>query len=94
MPEDSEKSKIPQLLKTWDDAELWYKKDDRFSQPKGYVGMKYYTSDILFGASPHTRVFAEVWKLCFEEFLREYTYMAECASLKLSIVLAHDNVNI
>ena len=50
-----------QLLKQWDDTDLWYKKDDKFQRPKAVVNMKIYTDDCDFGLSHETRVFASVW---------------------------------
>lgn len=30
----------------WEEAELWYKKDNKFKKPRGIVGMKIYTTDL------------------------------------------------
>lgn len=48
LAEDVSLSDRVKLLKTWDDTEIWYKKDDRFKRPKGIVNFKFYTNDCLF----------------------------------------------
>jgi len=80
------------LLKTWDDTEVWYKKDDKFKRPKGIVNFKIYTNDCSFSQTAAGRLFAEVWRQCLDEYLREFSYMASCASLDFSLVVAPDNV--
>lgn len=48
LAEDVSLSDRVKLLKTWDDTEIWYKKDDKFKRPKGIVNFKFYTNDCLF----------------------------------------------
>ena len=43
--------------------------------------MKIYTQDNNFGKTIAGRVFVNVWKNCLLEYLNEYNYMAEMASL-------------
>lgn len=50
LPEDKEHGKT-HLLKQWDDADLWYHKDNKFDRPKAYVYIKVYTGDDDFGNS-------------------------------------------
>ena len=57
------------------------------------VGCKIYTSDLQFGTSPQATVFAEVWKRVLQEYLREFTYMADCAKLEFNISVVRDNVD-
>jgi hypothetical protein len=56
------------------------------------VSCKIYTADLGFGSSAEAGVFAEVWKRVFEERLREFAYMADCAKLDFSIQLVRDNI--
>ena len=58
------------------------------------MGAKIYTKDLFFGSSARTRVFALLWNNCLNELLREFTYMADCASLDFSISVLHDNINL
>jgi secreted Zn-dependent insulinase-like peptidase len=92
LPEDASLSDRVKLLKTWDDTEIWYKKDDKFKRPKGIVNFKFYTNDCLFSQTSQGRLFAEVWRQCLDEYLREFTYMASCATLNFDVVVAPDNV--
>jgi len=48
LPEDPTVSDRVKLLKTWEDTEVWYKKDDKFKRPKGIVNFKLYTNNCLF----------------------------------------------
>lgn len=79
------------MLQQWNDTDLWYKKDDKFERPKAIVNLKIYTNDCMFGRTPNGRVFAEVWNNFLQEYLREFYYMAEMASLHAQSVLYHDN---
>ena len=47
----------------------------------------------MFGRSELARVFVEVWKHVVYEYLREFNYMAEMASLNQFIINSHDSVN-
>lgn len=87
LPEDSALSCEPQLVQTWEGlADLWYKKDDKFRKPKGIIACKIYTNDLDIGRSTEAKVFVEVWKRVLKEQLREFTYMADCASLSFTMV--------
>lgn len=68
-------------------------KDDAFERPKAIVNMKIYTGDADFGKTSAGRVFANVWKNVTTEYLREFSYMAECANLEFEITLLHNNVD-
>jgi secreted Zn-dependent insulinase-like peptidase len=82
LADDIKLSERPILLQTWDDTEVWYKKDDKFKRPKGIVSLKLYTNDCNFSRTPTGRLFAEIWNECLSEFSREFIYMADCAGLK------------
>lgn len=56
--------------------------------------LRLYTSDLNFGTTPMSRVFAEVWKGCLEEYLREYKYMADCAELRMDTTLFIDSLEL
>ena len=94
LPDDASLSARPMLVKQWEDqADLWYKKDDKFKKPKGTVACKIYTDDLMFGQSPQTTVFAELWKRCLSEVLREFAYMADQARLDFAITVTSDNID-
>lgn len=82
-------------MQQWDGiADLWFRKDDRFKKPKAIVGCKIYTNDLGFSTSPQAAVFAEVWKRVLQEYLREFTYMADCAKLDFKVAVIRDNIDL
>jgi secreted Zn-dependent insulinase-like peptidase len=80
------------LVKKWENAELWYKKDDKFKVPKAIVKMRLFTNDCSFTKIPQGRLFAQVWEKCLDEYLREFNYMADCAELNFSLSLMQDKI--
>jgi insulysin len=95
LPGEAESSQKPFLLRQWaDDTDLWFMKDDKYQRPKGLVSLKIYTGDCEFGQTARGRVFVEMWNSILNEYLREFYYMAQMASLNASVSLPHDNVNI
>ena len=93
LPKNAEFSKKPTLLKQWPDADLWYKKDDKFDRPKSDVSLKIYTKDCHLGEKPEARAFANMWTAILGEHLREFNYMARCANLSFSVSPLFDNIN-
>lgn len=81
MAENPQYSTKPQLLKSWPETDLWYKKDDKFKRPKAIIEMKLYTHDNNFGKTSSGRLFANIWSNIVDDYLREFLYMAECATL-------------
>jgi len=71
-------------LERWDNAELWYKKDDEFKRPKGIVNLKLYSNDNMTTRTAKGRLFIELWNECLQEFRREFSYMADLANLSFS----------
>ena len=61
LDKDAQYSEKPQILKQWEDTDLWYKKDDKFEKPKAFINMKIYTTDCGFCLQDHARIFASVW---------------------------------
>ena len=49
LAENKDHSAQPVFAQQWDNAELWFKKDDHFKQPKGNIAVKIYTTDCNFG---------------------------------------------
>ena len=95
LPEDPSLSARPQLVTQIDGvSDVWYRKDDKFKKPKAIVSCKIYTSDLGYGTSESAEVFAEVWKRCLQETLREFAYLAECAKLKFDIARVSDNIQV
>ena len=45
LPKDVRYSNSPILLQQWDNADLWYKKDDKFKRPKSKVSLRIYSDD-------------------------------------------------
>lgn len=81
------------ILKQWEDTDLWYQKDNKFDRPKAYIYMKIYTGDDGFGRTIEKKVFAQMWEKVVEEYLREFSYMADCAMMNFSMSILHDNIN-
>lgn len=77
-------SKRPTLIATHPDADLWFFKDERYNKPKAKVGMRLYTKDCGFGSTAKATMFAQVWDSIMTEYLREFLYAAEMASLEFS----------
>jgi len=94
LAENKELSEKPKLIFQDECTDLWYQKDDEFFKPKANIQMKIYTQDNDFGKSIEGRVFANVWKNCLLEYLNEYNYMAEMASLQVGMNVHHDNIDI
>jgi secreted Zn-dependent insulinase-like peptidase len=90
---NEELCKVPVLLKSTDNYDLWYKKDDLFGRPKSFVSLKVYTQDCNLGRAPEARVFVVVWAQMQDEFLREFNYMANCANLSFDVYPVYDSVN-
>jgi secreted Zn-dependent insulinase-like peptidase len=76
----------------WEEIDLWFQHDNKFLKPKGIVGLKVYTQDLNFGNCPVARVFAELWTKCFNEYIREFCYLADCADLSFTWNLCIDNL--
>ena len=68
-----------------ENTDLWYRKDDKYKQPKAVVQMRIYTNDNDFGKSLSGNLFSKVWAQVLDQHLKEYTYMAELATLKFSL---------
>ena len=85
-------SEKPVLVKQWPNADLWFKKDDKFERPKCKVDLKIYIKDCDLGSTPDSRVFVNVWTKVVGEYMREFDYMANCASMNLSIGPSYDNI--
>ena len=48
----------------------------------------------MFGRTASARVFVDMWNAILQEYLREFLYMGEMASLKARNTLYHDNYNL
>ena len=93
LSESPEYSLEPKLLEVTESYDLWYKKDDKFLRPKAFVSLKLYTDDCLFGSDPKSRVFAHIWNEVANDYMREFNYMATCASLSLGVSVNYDVVD-
>ena len=47
--------------------------------------MRLFTNNNNFGSSINGLLFAQIWKACVLEYLSEYTYLAESASLDFNL---------
>jgi len=77
-----------------ENTDLWYRKDDQYKQPKGIVKMRIATKDNGYGNSIEGRLFAQIWHRVLDEHLKEYTYMAEQATLSFSTAVNINDVDI
>jgi len=92
LPKTEPPMQAPELIEKWDDAMLWYMKDDKFERPKASVAFKLYTGDCGFGSDASKRMFVRVWESVLGEYLNEFRYMADCANLDSGVSVLHDNV--
>lgn len=82
----------PLLLKDNQDGKLWYKKDDRFWQPRGFI----YSTLRL----PHTyasvlnSMLTTVYVQMVNDYLKDLQYDASCANLHLSFVKTNSGLDI
>lgn len=53
--------------------------------PKEIVSMMVYTSDCQDPANPRGQIFAALWKLMLDNYLREFIYMCDMAKQTFSI---------
>jgi insulysin len=94
-PEETEYSRVPKKIKEWQgDTEVWYKKDDKFKRPKAFINIKIYPHGGLhanLGKTVEGKMFAEIWEAAIKEYLREFKYMAEMASLEFKIKVNEDS---
>ena len=92
LPPSPEHSKEPIMIKTFPNANLWYKKDDKFGKPKGQVAIEIATNDLDFRNNPKSAMFAKVWLNCLKEYTEEFCYTAVCAEMSFSQTLGNDSV--
>jgi secreted Zn-dependent insulinase-like peptidase len=85
-------NQVPVLIDAHEAAEIWYKQDKKFKRPKGHIELRIYTNDCNFSKNPEGRLFAELWKECLSEYLREFIYMADCAGLVCELTMYNDNI--
>lgn len=90
--DDVEPLEEPLLLKDDQTSKLWYKKDDRFWQPRGFI----YSSLKL----PHTyasiinSMLTTVYVQLINDYLKDLQYDASCANLHLLFVKTNGGVDI
>ena len=63
LPEEVLYSQWPILLQQWDNADLWYKKDDKFKRPKSKVSLRIYSNDCEMGKNMKAQTFLCLWAL-------------------------------
>ena len=61
--------------------------------PKAIVSLKIYTDDCDLGKTVEAKVQSQVWDNVLKEYLREFLYNAECASLGFRCDSLFDNVD-
>lgn len=57
-------------MKSWDNADLWYHKDEFFNVPNALVKFKIYTKDLGFGSDPRIEVFVSMWEAVLQQKLQ------------------------
>jgi secreted Zn-dependent insulinase-like peptidase len=85
---------VPQLLRQWEESDLWYMQDTTFQLPKAYIGARIYTSDCGFGSTEKAHTLAHLWKSILKEHLNEFAYMGECAELDFELSVLADCIEI
>jgi secreted Zn-dependent insulinase-like peptidase len=98
LPKDPEFADKPHLIKSDGPGnyELWYKKDDKFEQPKGIVQLKVLTDDLGYGKYPESPyrsiIFIQIWKNVVDQYIKEYTYMGVMADMKFVLEVKPTNI--
>ena len=64
LPSEKSLAHKTQLVKSWDNAELWYKKDEKFNKPKGFINVVSYTAESNFWSKPLGMAFSDIWQAC------------------------------
>jgi len=85
--ENKEKSEKPTLIYQDDNTDLWYHKDDEFHRPKALVQLKMYIKEL-------DPVMGLMWQEIIEQYLKEYTYLAETASLAFELTVGRASVDL
>jgi len=93
LPPNADLSTKPLIIKEDENTHVWYHKDDKFQKPKGVVRLKLYTNDNRFGFDVNSRLFFKIWEEVVGEYLREFAYMAQQATLNSSVSILHDNID-
>lgn len=61
LPSDKSLAQKTQLIQSWDVAELWYKKDEKFNKPKGFINVINYTAESDFWSTSLGSAFSDIW---------------------------------
>jgi secreted Zn-dependent insulinase-like peptidase len=72
-------SDIPTLIQNWTDGQVWLKQDQIFKQPKAFIQLRVFTTDLDFGRNPRSYLFANLWKDMVKDNLQEYMYQGYVA---------------
>lgn len=71
---------------------MWYGKDNYFKQPKIYVNVDIYTTDANFNKTVESSIFLKIWLKLVQEYLREFLYTAEMASLNSDLKVTDNHL--
>ncbi|KAK9470594.1 Metalloenzyme, LuxS/M16 peptidase-like protein [Dipodascopsis tothii] len=82
----------PALLRSDKAARLWYKKDDSFWVPEGFV--RIYINNPLLTATPENAVKTELYRDLLVEYVSEVLYAAVIAELSYAINVTRDGLSI
>ena len=86
LPANKEKSEKPTLILQEENTDLWYHLDDKFEQPKARVQLRMYLNEL-------DPVIGQMWEAIVEQHLKEYTYLAEAASLGFDLTVGLVDIN-
>ena len=72
LPKNDEWSKDPIKIKDNSDHVIWYKKDDKFGQPKCQITLRIYKkkNDLLEDSNSLKQVYNDIWTDVYDELLR------------------------
>jgi len=93
LPKDEAVSAKP-VYTNLDGVDLWFMKDDKFERPKAKVTLKVYTKDNDFGTNWESSLFVKFWTRFQEQYLKEFTYMAEMAKLEFDVTPSQGNIEL
>lgn len=87
-------TKLPVIIYTGDDGDLFFKLDDKFNLPKLNVEYLLYAHIPSMQKDPQIYLCFDLWKKMLYNYLREYIYLAEMAKFDVSIAPVYKGLKI
>jgi insulysin len=82
--DNEDQSKAVELIHSDDKIDVWYKKSDKWKTPKVVAINLLYTNDCGYDVTVDGNVFVGLFLKVMQDYYREFSYMAEMASMDAS----------